>query len=349
MRMPRFRRPGLAGTALLTTLWLTLPLAAQAEKGMVEVTSEPGDAKVFVDGQRKGSTPAQAGKALVLEIEEGEHRVEAVTAGERPGKASAEVFVGAGAIQPVHLVPFAAPAMVRIPAGTFLMGCQPGEAECVDAEKPAHRVSVPAFELGKTEVTFADWDACVADGGCRHKPEDQGWGRDDRPVINVSWDDAQTYVKWLSRKSGQAYRLPSEAEWEYAARAGTTTAFSTGQCINTRQANYNGNYDYANCGAKTGVHLEKTQPVGSYPVNPWGLSDLHGNVWEWTQDCWNENYRGAPGSGAAWTSGDCGRRVLRGGSWNNGPRLLRSALRVSFDASYRSIDLGFRVARTLTP
>ncbi|MBV5275198.1 MAG: SUMF1/EgtB/PvdO family nonheme iron enzyme [Lamprocystis purpurea] len=347
MRSPRFRRPSPVGTAFLATLSLSLPLTAQAEKGMMEITSEPGDAKVFVDGQRKGSTPAQAGKALVLEIEEGEHRVEAVTAGERPGKASAEVFVGAGAIQPVHLVPFTAPAMVRIPGGTFLMGCQPGEAECTDAEKPAHRVSVPAFELGKTEVTFADWDACVADSGCRHKPEDQGWGRDDRPVINVSWDDAQTYVKWLSRKSGQAYRLPSEAEWEYAARAGTTTAFSTGNCI--RQANYNGDSDYANCGANTSVYLGKTQPVGSYPVNPWGLSDLHGNVWEWTQDCWNNNYRGAPSGGSAWTSGDCARRVLRGGSWGSFPWGLRSATRTDLDSGARYPHLGFRVARTLTP
>ncbi|EIC20695.1 SUMF1/EgtB/PvdO family nonheme iron enzyme [Thiorhodovibrio frisius] len=335
--------------ALCALLILALPLPALAEKGLLEVTSSPGGAKIYLDGQRKGNTPKQPGKALVLELDEGEYRVEAVVEGKRPGKTSQEVFVAAGAIQPVHLAPVLGPEMVRIPAGRFLMGCQPGEAECSDYEKPAHQVSVPAFELGKTEVTFADWDACVADGGCKHEPEDEGWGRDDRPVINVSWDDAQDYLRWLNRKTGQAYRLPTEAKWEYAARAGTTTAFSTGRCISTRQANYDGNSDYNDCGAKTGVYLQKTQPVGSYPSNPWGLADMHGNVWEWTQDCWNDSYRGAPTNGAAWNRGNCARRALRGGSWDNVPRNLRSGYRNWNDTGYRNYSLGFRVARTLTP
>ena len=187
------------------------------------------------------------------------------------------------------------PELVRIPAGSFLMGCQPGERECADREKPAHRVQVAAFELGKTEVTFAQWDAYVASGyDLYYGPkQDEGWGRGNRPVIHVSWDDAQRYVTWLGRQTGQTWRLPTEAEWEYAARAGTETPFSTGRCVTTRQANYNGTIDdYASCGAKTGANVDMTQPVGSYPANPWGLYDMHGNVWEWVQDCYHADYPG---------------------------------------------------------
>ncbi|WP_295454387.1 bifunctional serine/threonine-protein kinase/formylglycine-generating enzyme family protein [uncultured Thiodictyon sp.] len=243
------------------------------------------------------------------------------------------------------------PEMVRIPAGRFSMGCQPGEKECEDDEKPAHWVKVAAFELGKFAVTFDEWDACVADGGCSHQPDDAGWGRGKRPVIDVSWDDALQYVTWLSRKTGKTYRLPTEAEWEYAARAGTTTAFSTGDCINTDQANYDGDDDHADCGAKTGVYLGKTQPVGSYPANPWGLYDMHGNVWEWVQDCWHGSYTGAPQDGSAWldSSEDSGRRVVRGGSWGVDAMVLRTALRGRVGSGSRYDALGFRVARTLAP
>ncbi|WP_295426695.1 bifunctional serine/threonine-protein kinase/formylglycine-generating enzyme family protein [uncultured Thiodictyon sp.] len=243
------------------------------------------------------------------------------------------------------------PAMVAIPAGSFSMGCQPGEKECDDDEKPTHRVQVAAFELGQTEVTFNQWDACVTDGGCTQKPADQGWGRGKRPVINVSWDDAQQYLTWLGRKTGQTWRLPTEAEWEYAARAGTSTAFSTGNCITTAQANYDGNYDYADCGAKTGKYLQKTQPVGSYPANRWGLYDMHGNAWEWVQDCYHDSYTDAPKDGAEWRDSchESGQRVLRGGSWSDLPRPVRSAYRLGYFTGLRNYVLGFRVARTLTP
>ncbi|WP_295453008.1 bifunctional serine/threonine-protein kinase/formylglycine-generating enzyme family protein [uncultured Thiodictyon sp.] len=267
------------------------------------------------------------------------------------------------------------PAMVRIGAGSFSMGCQPGETECDDDEKPAHSVKVAAFELGKTEVTMAQFRAFVAANpgylteaekgdGC-YGWKDNSWVKDkafswrnvgfaqeDRsPVVCVSWNDAKDYVAWLSKQTGQTFRLPTEAEWEYAARAGTQTAFSTGNCIKTDQANYNGNYDYADCGAKTGVYLKKTQPVGSYPANPWGLYDLHGNVWEWVQDCYHANYTGAPKDGEEWRDSciESGRRVLRGGSWFSHPRNLRSAYRVWDGTGNRDYDLGFRVARTLTP
>ena len=240
--------------------------------------------------------------------------------------------------------------LVRIPAGRFLMGSPPGEAEREDNEGSQHQVEVPAFELGKYEVTFDQWDACVTLGGCTHRPDDEGWGRGTRPVINVSWDDAQEYVKWLSAQTGTAYRLPSEAEWEYAARAGTTTAFNTGNCITTAQANYDANDDYAGCGAY-GVWLKKTQSVGSYAANRWGLSDMHGNVWELVQDCYHDSYTLAPKDGSEWRD-FCfkrGLRVLRGGSWYFSPRNLRSANRSSVNTFVRGHDLGFRVARTLTP
>ena len=243
------------------------------------------------------------------------------------------------------------PEMVPIPAGSFLMGSPAEEPERKDREGPQHQVQIPAFALGKYEVTFEQWDACVTGGGCAHRPADQGWGRGTRPVTNVSWDDAQEYVKWLSTRTGKHYRLPSEAEWEYAVRAGTTTPFSTGNCIITTQANYDGNYDYAGCGAKTGVYLVKTQPVGSYPANRWGLYDMHGNVWEWVQDCWHDSYTGAPKEGSAWLDvcGTSGRRVLRGGSWIVYPQDLRSANRLELGTGFRYHLLGFRVARTLTP
>ncbi|AUB84740.1 hypothetical protein THSYN_12025 [Candidatus Thiodictyon syntrophicum] len=239
--------------------------------------------------------------------------------------------------------------MVRIAEGSFLMGSPWGEPERDNNEGPQHHVQVPAFELGKYEVTFDQWDACVSAGGCTHRPQDQGWGRGTRPVVNVSWDDAQGYVKWLSTQTGKQYRLPSEAEWEYAARAGTTTPFSTGNCITTAQANYNGNYDYADCGAKTGVWLQKTQPVGSYPANRWGLYDMHGNAVEWVQDSWHTNYQGAPGDGSAWEDAGGRERVLRGGGWTSDGRSCRSAIRGGDDPGRRYDFFGFRLSRGSSP
>jgi formylglycine-generating enzyme required for sulfatase activity len=244
----------------------------------------------------------------------------------------------------------APPELVVIPAGRFLMGSQPDEPERRDDEGPQHWVEVPAFALGRYAVTFDEWDACVGAGGCSPRPDDQGWGRGKRPVINVSWDDAQQYCQWLSRATGQTYRLPSEAEWEYACRAGTTTSFSTGRGIASDLANCDWNYDENNCAAKTGVFLlRKTQPVGRYPPNPWGLYDMHGNVREWVEDCYNGSYTGVPTDGSDFRQGFCQRRVARGGSWILVPWYLRSAIRSRNDAGHRDNNLGFRVARTLTP
>ncbi len=237
------------------------------------------------------------------------------------------------------------PEMVVVPAGRFRMGDLNGGGW--DSEKPVHTVTIPQpFSIGKYEVTFAEWDACVSDGGCGgYRPK--GWrrGRGDRPVIYVSWKDANAYVAWLSRRTGYTYRLLSEAEWEYAARAGTTTPFHFGSSISTDQANYHGNGTYGS--GRKGVYRQKTVPVGSFPANAFGLHDVHGNVWEWVEDCWHWSYEGAPSDGGAWTTGDnCSSRVLRGGSWYSGPKYLRAAQR-SRDGGVRSDSLGFRVARTL--
>ena len=234
------------------------------------------------------------------------------------------------------------PEMVVIPAGSFRMGCVSGRG-CLDSEKPVHAVRIDApFALGRHEVTFAQWDACVSGGGCRgYRPADQGWGRGDRPVINVSWEDARGYASWLSRETGQAYRLPSEAEWEYAARAGTTTSYWWGNEIGSNRANCYG------CGSRWDG--DRTAPVGSFATSPWGLHDMHGNVWEWVEDCWNGSYPGAPVDGGAWLSGDCSSRVLRGGFWYDVPGLLRAAFRDWYTSGDRSYSVGFRVARTLAP
>ena len=228
--------------------------------------------------------------------------------------------------------------MVSIPGGTFRMGDLSG-VSWWGAEKPVHRVTMPAFKLGKYEVTFAQWDACVADGGCGgYTPDDEGWGRGKRPVIHVSWSDAQAFIDWLNGKTGGGYRLPSEAEWEYAVRAGSTTKYGWGDEIGSNRANCDG------CGSRWDG--ERTAPVGSFPANAWGLHDMHGNVWEWVADCWNGSYRGAPTDGSAWMSGDCGQRVVRGGSAGLEPWYLRSAVRGRFTRTYRSLGRGFRLAQS---
>jgi formylglycine-generating enzyme required for sulfatase activity len=230
------------------------------------------------------------------------------------------------------------------------MGSPESEPERFGIEGPQHRVTIAySFAVGRYDVTFAEWDACVADGGCNgYRPEDQGWGRGRRPVINVNWHDAQAYAQWLSRKTGQSYRLPSEAEWEYAARAGTTTAFWWGSTITPDQANYDGNYAYNN-GAK-GVYRQKTVEVGSFKPNPFGLYDTSGNVWQWVEDPWHGNYQGAPADGSTRiTGGRNSARVVRGGSWYSLPCGLRSANRNWGAPDIRLNIIGFRVARTLPP
>ena len=236
-------------------------------------------------------------------------------------------------------VPFA-PELVVIPTGEFMMGSPEPEEGRYDPEGPQHRVTIgQRFAIGRYPVTFDEYDRfCEAKRG--DKPADGGWGRGRRPAINVTWDDAQAYIAWLSQETGRAYRLPSEAEWEYACRAGTTTRYSFGDAITPDKANYGDS------------GLSQTSQVGAYPANPWGLQDMHGNVWEWVADDWHENYRGAPADGSAWKEAKTGSGprlcVLRGGSWNDNPRGCRSACRDWNGTVNRYFDIGVRVARTVS-
>jgi formylglycine-generating enzyme required for sulfatase activity len=232
------------------------------------------------------------------------------------------------------------PEMVVIPAGSFMMGSPKDEKGRSDGEGPKHKVTIArAFAVGKYEGTFDEWETCVAASACTHKPEDQGWGRGKRPVINVSWNDAQEYIGWLSKKAGKEYRLLSEAEWEYAARARSTTAYPWGNEPGGNHANF---FD-----SGSEWSGKQTSPAGSFKPNAFGLYDMIGNVLEWTQDCWNGSYKGAPADGRPWESGDCGQRVVRGGPWGFSPDLARSAFRGGLGPGDRSISLGFRLARTL--
>jgi len=239
------------------------------------------------------------------------------------------------------------PIMTWIPAGAFTQGSPTSEPESSNFERPQRQVSVPAFAIGQTSVTFEQWDACVSDGGCTHNPDDAGWGGGERPVINVSWDDAREYVSWLSTRTGHDYRLPSESEMEYVTRAGTTGRFNTGDCISTSQANFNGNVPAQGCPA--GVVRSQTMPVASFARNAFGLYDTHGNGAEWVQDCWNPSYDNAPSDGSAWMSGDCSRAMLRSSSWFTGGNELRSATRFLNTRSTRNNHIGFRVARSIPP
>lgn len=236
------------------------------------------------------------------------------------------------------------PAMVSIPAGSFMMGPKGEDGEEHELG-PQHRVTLARpFAAGKYEVTFAQWDACVADGGCNgYSPDDEGWGDDDRPVMNVSWHDAKSYVSWLSRKTGERYRLLSEAEWEYAARAGSTSPYWWGQEASNEYANY------VNDASLVGRDIwESTSPIGTFPANKFGLYDVSGNVHEWVEDCGHDDYAGAPKDGSAWTSGgNCRMRIIRGGSWASAEDDLWSAHRDWDDAENRGAITGFRVARDI--
>ena len=242
------------------------------------------------------------------------------------------------------------PEMIVVPAGSFKMGSPESEPAHELYEGPEHTVTIAKpFAVGRFAVTFDEWDACAADGGCNaYKPVDQNWGRGRRPVIHVSWDDAKAYVAWLSRKSGKIYRLLSEAEREYITRAGTTTPFWWGSSISTSQANFDGTKTYGS--GPTGDFRQQTVPVDKFQPNPWGLYQVHGNVWDYVEDCFHETYAGAPSDGSAWTFEDCGLRVIRGGSWQRDPLHLRSASRGASPSNNQTYyDVGLRVARTLTP
>ena len=228
--------------------------------------------------------------------------------------------------------------MTIVPSGSFKMGWEKGDPD----EKPVHDVTIAKdFAVGRFEVTFNDWDNCVSDGGCgSYRPDDKGWGRGDRPVINVSWLDAQTYVAWLRKKTGRKYRLLTEAEWEYVASGRSSTLYPWGVTIDAAKANY-------------GLFRNKTMPVGSYGANAFGLHDAIGNVWEWVIDCYD---RVAYSKHLTYPSpflenNETCRRVARGGSWDvdvsDGPNLMRTSIRWRAKSNGRYSNFGFRLARDL--
>jgi formylglycine-generating enzyme required for sulfatase activity len=241
------------------------------------------------------------------------------------------------------------PEMVVMPSGKFIMGSPENEPDRRANEGPQQEVAFTRrFAVGRFSVTFEEWDTCEADGGCNgYKPSDQGWGRGRRPVIGVSWNDAKAYVTWLSAKTGKEYRLPSDAEREYFTRAGTSTPFWWGSPISPEQANYNGNFVYD--GGPKGQYRGKTVPVETFAPNPWGLFQVHGNVFEWVEDCFDVSRLEPPTDGSARTGIECTRRTLRGGSWYSGPAYLRSASRYGGLTDTRNFSRGFRAVRTLTP
>lgn len=257
------------------------------------------------------------------------------------------------------------PRMVVVPAGSFKMGSPSAEAGRMDFEGPQHTVRIESpFAVGVYEVTFGEWDRCVSAGGCGgYRPDDEGWGRGNRPVINVSWGDAMMYTRWLSREVGHLYRLPTEAEWEYAARAGTSGARYWGES-EAEQCRYGNGFDRNLAKTQWGrEEMEEfdwlraapcsdgnpwTATVGSYEPNPFGLYDVLGNVYEWTGDCWRDRHSPTL-DGRRRSSGDCSLRALRGGAWYDAPGNLRSALRVRYMTQARGGGTGFRVVRSIEP
>ena len=248
--------------------------------------------------------------------------------------AVAPAAVKAGEIETIRDCP-TCPEMLVLQPATFTMGNNHGDR----SERPAHRVSIKRpFAIGKYEVTIGQWGECVEAGGCSHKPAKTS-STDSSPITDISWKDAQEYVRWLSRVTKQQYRLPSEAEWEYAARAGTQSRFWWGDEPGTGQANCK------NCGGKWD-HAAPAE-IDAYPPNPFGLYGTSGGVWEWVADCWHKSYQGAPKDGSSWSGFDCRENVIRGGAWRNDTSYIHSSSRFKYDSNVRYLLNGFRVAKTL--
>jgi formylglycine-generating enzyme required for sulfatase activity len=229
----------------------------------------------------------------------------------------------------------ACPVMVALSPRPFTMGSNNSDP----SERPAHKVALHTpFAIGKYEVTVGQWNQCVRASVCPAMPS-LGNVPDNLPMRDISWDEAQLYLKWLGTVSGKAYRLPTEAEWEYAARGGTATRYWWGNEMKS------GNSSCEGCGEPW--NAERPPPAGSFPANPFGLNDMNGSVWEWVQDCWHSTYKGAPADGSAWVDGNCQARVIRGGSWRENGSYMLSTTRFKYDASVRQSQNGFRVARSL--
>ena len=237
------------------------------------------------------------------------------------------------------------PEMVKIPAGEFEMGCVSG-IDCKARELPVHTVKISGFMMSKTEITVDAWYACVRAKECP-EPEGGGGEQGNMPASYISWDDVQLFIQWINAETDEEYRLPSEAEWEYAARAGTKTPFNTGNCITTEQANFEGNaFKPAGC-KEEGEYRKQAIPVASFAPNAFGLHDMHGNVWEWVEDCWHWSYEDGPADGSPWTgkASECERHVMRGGAWHGTVSYMRSAYRFRFPREAKSGGIGFRLVK----
>ena len=295
------------------------PSAAPLEQGFwdtIKDSDNAADLQAYLDSYPNGAFASAARERLQGILSKG------------PAKLAAMASEPAA---PVRDCP-ECPELVSIPAGNFTMGSTDNPVE-----GPPHEVSLrKPFYIGRFEVTYDEWDACVADKGCTYRPDDRGLGRGRRPVANVDWNDAKSYIAWLSKKTGKTYRLPTESEWEYVARASTTSAYSWGRAVEK---------DRANCLGCTSAPHNSAIEVGSFKPNGFGVYDMAGNAAEWVEDCWTENYRGAPNDGAALAKPACPERVLRGGAYNNDPKYVRSAARFKYDYDVRYPSNGFRVAR----
>jgi len=325
-----------------TVAGVSEPAAPNAESNGAGIAAKPAAVRddVLTDIAANETAPAApppvetaAAESEIIETDEEEAAEDAVAAAIEPGAIFRDCE---------HC-----PEVMAIAVGdTFSFGAPDDEYGRDDAETPQVSVTIAQpYAIGVYEVTYDEWNACLADGGCgAYEPPDMGWGQGRRPIVNISIEDVKSYLAWVSGKAGETYRLPSEAEWEFAARAGTTSAFYSGDGITTNQANFNGQYPYKN--GTAGGFRSKTLAVGAFSANAFGLYDMHGNVWEWTQDCWRASHREAPTDGSA-VGGACSDQVLKGGAWNAGAWRLRSGHRKKGGKTVRDFDTGFRVARDL--
>ncbi len=230
-----------------------------------------------------------------------------------------------------------APALVKIPSGKFTMGCLKAKA-CDKNEMPAHEVKIESFFVSQTEITFAQWKKCHEVAACPYLPQNE-FKDDSLPVFNISWNDAQKYINWLSTETGKNYRLLSESEWEYVAKAGSKNNFFWGDDVGKNQANC------ANCGSRWDG--KQPAPVKSFKANKFGVYDMHGNLWEWTQDCWHADYQGAPSTNQAWQEdSNCQEHMMRGGSYFGDASSMESSNRTSNLTNSRLTNIGFRIARS---
>jgi len=325
---------------LYTTVFLSMGLlfsgAIQAGEGVLALTTEPKEAEIYIDGQLKVNTTP-----VIFRLLEGKYQIEIKSPGKYPKQL--EVLIAEDAIiskKVTLLADFPRPEMVIVPAGQFQMGDIQGTGE--GDEQPVHLVSVNSFAMSRHEVMFKEYDYFIKQTE-REKPSDKGWGRGNRPVINVSWDDAVAYAEWLSQQTGKKYRLPTEAEWEYAARAGTQTYYGWGNVASHEYANY-GKEECCGSLVQGKDQWEFTAPVCSFAANSFGLCDMAGNVWEWTCSAYEEKYNGEELKCVG--QADNRLLVIRGGGWFNGVRSLRASNRNWLTRATRyNIDMGFRVVR----